>query len=539
MLATPVTCPGAFFPTENHNVLTSRWRGMQPDQPNSSSSYIRIRKWVGIILPEVFWGTLLVILCVIIVLSLHMNQAQHLFLLIQSVMSDITGWFFVLIVNVFLAVLLYLCFSKYQAIRIGGPTAVPEFTYWGWLTMLFSAGMGIGLVFWSVAEPIHHYASPPIGKGHTTASAELAMSVTLLHWGIHAWGVYALVGLALAFFAFNRGLPFTIRSAFFPLLGNKIHGPIGYLIDVIAAVATVFGLATSLGLGVQQINAGLNYIFGFVESIETQVNLIAGITLITLASVMLGLDRGIRRLSEFNIGLAGLLLIFVIIVGPTLFILDALIQNAGLYLYYLPQFSLWTEAYQSTSWQNDWTIFYWAWWIAWSPFVGMFIARISRGRTIKEFVLGVVAVPCLITLVWLTTFGNAALHEELFGHGGLAAVISQDVAFGLFALVERYPFSIMSAAVCILLIAIFFVTSADSGAYVIGMITAGGHETPSVGLRTLWVVLGSIVAAGFLANGGLAALRTASILSGFPFAIVLTFLCVCLLIGLRDERKRT
>ncbi len=496
-------------------------------------------KWVGPVLPPVFWGTLSLILSVVILLLLNATRAAHVFEQIQSGVSEAAGWFFVLSVNLFLGVVLYLCFSKYRMIRLGGPTATPDFTYWGWFTMLFSAGMGIGLVFWSVAEPIHHYVTPPMGQGETIEAAELAMSVTLLHWGVHAWGIYALVGLALAFFAFNRGLPLTIRSVFYPLLGDKIYGPIGYLIDTVAAVATVFGLATSLGFGVQQINAGLNYVFGLPESVGIQVVLIAGITCITLVSVVLGLDKGIRRLSELNMGLAGILLLFVIVAGPTLFFFDSLVQNAGSYLYHLPQLSLWTEAYQPTNWQNDWTIFYWAWWIAWSPFVGMFIARISRGRTIQEFVLGVVAVPFVMTLIWLTAFGNSALYEELFGGGGIATVITENAAFGLFALLGTYPMSEVSAALGIILVAVFFVTSADSGAYVVGIITAGGQATPSVGLRMLWAVLGSVVAAGCLIGGGLVALRTASIISGLPFAIVLTLLCVSLLRGLRDELRRS
>tara|TARA_B100000315_G_scaffold241415_1_gene262277 strand:- start:1312 stop:2715 length:1404 start_codon:yes stop_codon:yes gene_type:complete len=467
-----------------------------------------------------------------------MPQGQHIFEQIQRVISDAAGWFFVFSMNLFLGVVLYLYFSKYGMIRIGGQTAAPDFTYWGWLTMLFSAGMGIGLVFWSVAEPIAHYVSPPMGQGKTIEAAELAMNITLLHWGVHAWGVYALVGLALAFFAFNQGLPLAIRSVFFPLLGDKIYGPIGHLIDTVAAVATVFGIATSLGLGVQQINAGLSYVFGLPESIGTQVVLIAGITCITIVSVVLGLDRGIKRLSEFNIGLAGVLLLFVIVAGPTLFFFNSLIQNAGSYLYHLPQLSLWTEAYQSTRWQDNWTVFYWAWWIAWSPFVGMFLARISRGRTIREFVFGVVVVPFIMTFIWLTAFGNFTLYEELFAQGGMATVITENPAVGLFVLLGRYPVFEVSAVIGIILVVIFFVTSADSGAYVIGIITAGGQEVPSVALRVLWAVLGSVAAVGLLIGGGLVALRTVSIVSGLPFAIVLMALCVSLLIGLREESMR-
>ncbi len=491
------------------------------------------------ILPPVFWSTLSILLLLLIFSFFNLSGSIDTLVALQEAVANIAGWFLVLLVNIILGVVVYLALGKYRKIRIGGATALPDFTYWGWFSMLFSAGMGIGLVFWSVAEPVLHYMSPPLGEGGTLESARLSMGITLLHWGVHAWGIYALLGLALAFFAFNRGLPLTVRSAFFPLLGDKIHGPVGYGIDTLASVATIFGLVTSLGLGVQQINAGLSFIFNFPETLVVQVLLIMTITAVTLLSVVLGLDRGIRRLSQLNITLAGALLVFVTIGGPTLFLFNAFVENIGLYLYYLPQISFWTEAYTGTNWQNDWTIFYWAWWIAWSPFVGSFIARISRGRTIQEFVIGVVSVPFLMTLLWLTVFGNSALYEELFSSGGLGDAIIENSAFGLFSLLDRYPFAEFTSILAVFLIVVFFITSADSGAYVLGMIAAGGKETPSVALRVLWAVLVSILAAIFLVGGGLLALRTASILTGLPFAIVLVVLSISLLKGMHLELQAT
>ena len=362
--------------------------------------------------PTVFWGTAGLIFLFVIICLLNISRMNAVFLLLQSLIAEKAGWFYILSVNVFLILCVYLMFSRFGVIRLGGSQAQPEFTYWGWFAMLFSAGMGIGLVFYSVAEPISHYHQPPFGQGDTIESAQLSMSFTLLHWGFHCWSIYALVGLALAFFSFNRGLPLTLRSAFYPLLGEKIHGPIGNLVDILAAMATLFGLATSLGLGVKQINAGLSYVFGIQQSTTIQVVLIAVITSFATISVVLGLDRGIRRLSLLNMWLALSLLLFVLFAGPTLFLFDALIQNIGQYLRNLPELATWTETYQQTNWQDEWTLFYWGWWIAWSPFVGMFIARISRGRTVREFLLGVLLVPTLMTAVWVTVFGNTALYHR-------------------------------------------------------------------------------------------------------------------------------
>ena len=485
--------------------------------------------------PTVFWGAAAVIFLFVTVSLFNIDRMNSLFAAIQSFIADKAGWFYVLSINVFLIFCIYLMFSRFGALRLGGEHAQPEFTYLGWFSMLFSAGMGIGLVFYSVAEPISHYVSPPFGQGRTTEAAQLSMAITLLHWGLHCWAVYALVGLALAFFAFNRGLPLTVRSAFYPLLGERIHGYLGNLVDILAAVATLFGLATSLGLGVQQINAGLGYLFGLPDNVAIQVFLIAIITSFATISVVLGLDRGIRRLSLLNMWLALILLVFVLFLGPTLFILDALIQNVGQYLKHLPELSTWTETYNQDHWQAEWTFFFWGWWIAWSPFVGMFIARISKGRTVREFLLGVIFVPTLMTLIWVTVFGNTALFVEVFGNGGIAEAVSENTAVALFVLLDQFPLSFLSSLLGIILVVIFFVSSSDSASLVVDIITAGGNTNPPVKQRVFWATMEGVVAAILLLGGGLQALRTASLSSGLPFALVLLIMCVSLFLGLRTE----
>lgn len=483
----------------------------------------------------VFCGTAGFIVLFVGFCLFNIKQINQMFIATQAFISQKAGWFYVLSVNVFLVFCLFLMLTRYGRIRLGGDIARPEFTRWGWFAMLFSAGMGIGLVFYSVAEPITHYASPPFGEAKTIEAAQLSISVTLLHWGLHCWGIYALVGLALAYFSFNRGLPLTLRSAFYSIFGERIHGPIGNVVDTLAAVATLFGLATSLGLGVQQINAGLGHVFGVTQNVTMQVLLIVVITSFATISVVLGLDKGIRRLSLLNMGLAFCLLTFVLLLGPTLFLFDAMLQNLGQYLKHLPELSTWTETYQETNWQDDWTLFYWGWWIAWSPFVGMFIARISLGRTVREFLLGVMLVPSLITLVWITVFGNTALFVELFGNGGIAEAVSNDIAVALFVLLEQFPFSTLSSLLGVIVVVIFFVSSSDSASLVVDIITAGGNTNPPVIQRVFWASMEGILAAVLLLGGGLQALRTASISSGLPFALVLLVMCVSLFMALHEE----
>lgn len=487
----------------------------------------------------VFWPAAIIIVLFIAVTLIVGEPMEEVFSDIQNGISDNAGWFFVLLVNVFLFFTLFLAFSRFGKIRLGGKNAEPEFSTMAWFAMLFSAGMGIGILFWSVAEPITHFQSPPIsGEAETRESAMEAMNFTFLHWGLHAWGIYALVGMALAFFSYNRKLPLTIRSVFYPILGKRIYGWPGNVIDVLAVVATLFGLATSLGLGVKQVSAGLSYLFGITDSPITQVILIGAITLMATASVVLGIDKGVRVLSEWNIRIAAVFLLFIIILGPTLFIFDSFTQNTGYYLQNILSLGFWTESYQQSDWQNTWTVFYWAWWISWSPFVGMFIARVSRGRTIREFVLGVLIVPTILTFLWLSAFGGSAILQELTGSDVISAAVSDNVATALFVLLEQFPFSFITSLVGVLLVTSFFVTSSDSGSLVIDSITAGGKLDAPVGQRIFWAFTEGGVAAVLLIGGGLGALQTAAITTGLPFALVLLVMCYSLYRGLKMESSK-
>jgi choline/glycine/proline betaine transport protein len=458
---------------------------------------------------------------------------------LQTWIANQTGWFFVLTVNIVLGYLGFLLVSPFGGLRIGGPDARPDFGLGSWLAMLFSAGMGIGLMFYSVAEPMYHLADPPHGAlPGSEAAYEDAISTTFLHWGLHAWGIYALTGLALAWFGFSRNLPLSIRSVFAPLLGDRIYAWPGHVIDVLASVATLFGVATSLGIGAQQVNAGLNHVFGTPTGEGVQIALIAGITAIATLSVVLGLDKGIKRLSVANMWIAGLLLLFVLLVGPTLFILNGLVEDLGLYLNDLVRLAFWNETYTQGSWQNGWTVFYWGWWIAWSPFVGMFVARISKGRTIREFLGGALLAATGMTFVWLSVFGGSALFVELAGPGGLAEAVEQNLERSLFEFLELLPVAagVDLPAIAIpavgslatIAIVLFFVTSSDSGSLVIDIITAGGKRSPPTVQRVYWASLEGVVAAILLLGGGLTALQTAAISAGLPFAVLLLVMTLCL-----------
>ncbi|HKJ43283.1 MAG TPA: BCCT family transporter [Sunxiuqinia sp.] len=483
----------------------------------------------------VFWPSAILIILFIAITLLVGAPMEKIFSTVQTAISNAGGWFFVLSVNFFLLFVLYIAFSKYGHIKLGGSKAKPEFSRGGWFAMLFSAGMGIGILFWSVGEPMDHFVNSPLTEGKTVEAAREAMELTFLHWGLHAWGIYALVGMALAFFTFNRGLPLTVSSVFYPLLGNRINGPIGKTINVLAVVATLFGLATSLGMGVQQVSAGLAHLFNLPDTITTQVILIVLITFAATASVVSGLSSGVKRLSEINMVLAGIFLLFIIVVGPTLFIVDSFVQNLGSYVQNFFQLSFWTETYQQSDWQNNWTVFYWAWWVSWSPFVGMFIARISRGRTLKEFVLGVLIVPTLLTFLWLSAFGGSAMFLELNGLADIATAARDNVATSLYVLLEQFPISMVTSFVGVVLVASFFVTSSDSGSLVVDSLTAGGKLDAPVAQRIFWALAEGAVAAVLLVGGGLKALQTAAITTGLPFAIILIIMMWSLMKGLRGE----
>jgi BCCT family betaine/carnitine transporter len=447
-------------------------------------------------------------------------------------------WTFMISMNIFVLFSLFVAYSKLGRIRLGGKDAKPRYGYPGWLAMLFAAGVGIGLMFYGVLEPVTHTVNPPLGidPADQAEAAAAGMSAAILHWGLHAWGVYAVVGLALAFFCFNRGLPLTLRSAFYPLLGDRVWGPIGHIIDITAVLATIFGLATSLGLGAEQIAGGLNYLFDIEPDGTTKIVLIAAIIGIALASVVAGLDKGVKRLSEFNMGLAGLLLLFVVIAGPTVVVLQTIAGAFYDYARYLIPMSNWIGR-EDTAFYHGWSTFYWAWWVAWSPFVGMFIARVSYGRTTREFITWVLIIPTVIGIIWMSTFGGTALHQLLTeGYRGVADAVPE---LAMFKMLEGLPFTGFMSVVALVLIAIFFVTSADSGSLVVDTITAGGKMDAPVVQRVFWCVLVGLVAIVLLLGGGIAYLQALAISVGLTFCIILLFMCVSLYKGMREELNQS
>lgn len=456
----------------------------------------------------------------------------------QDYITTNFGWFYVLTVSIFLILVVALLFTRFGNVRLGPDHSRPQFSNTAWFAMLFTAGMGIGLVYFGVAEPMSHFTSPPVGQGGTDAAAREAMNLTFFHWGLHPWAVYIVLGLSLAYFSFRRDLPLKPASAFYPILGEGINGPVGHLIDILSVFGTLFGLATSLGIGAQQINAGLNTLFGVPMATGTQILLVASITAVAVTSVLLGVDRGIRRLALINMWLALALTVFVFIVGPTLFILDSLPGNLGYYLQNLPTTSFQMFALDNTAqaWQADWTLFYWGWWISWSPFVGVFIARISYGRTIRQFILGNLFAPVGASMIWFTVFGGTAIFSEMFGQGGIADAASSNALFVLLQqLAVPDAVSVVASVTAIVVVVLFFATSSDSGSLVVDMLTNGGDPDPVWQQRFFWAVLEGVVAAVLLLVGGLAALQTASIAAGLPFAVVLCVMCYGLWRGLQQE----
>ncbi|MDA9578607.1 BCCT family transporter [Gammaproteobacteria bacterium] len=468
--------------------------------------------------------------------ALFSDHASLVFSDLQSWLLTNLGWLYMGSVAGFFMLVIYLAFSRFAHLRLGADDSEPEYSYGSWFAMLFSAGMGIGLMFFGVSEPMTHFLEPPVGEGGTIDAARNAMQVTFFHWGLHAWAIYIIIGLALAYFSFRHDLPLTLRSALYPVIGDKIYGKWGNAVDIFAILGTMFGVATSLGLGVMQVNAGLNYLFGLPVSIVVQVALITAITCAATISVVAGLDAGIRRLSELNLVLALLLMVFVLIAGPTVMLLSSLIQNIGMYLSGLVDMTFRIYAYEPNEWIGNWTLFYWAWWISWSPFVGMFIARISRGRTIREFILGVLLVPSGFTFLWLTIFGNSGLWLEMHEAGaGLATAVQTNMPTAIFVLLDQLPLTGITSALATMLIVTFFVTSSDSGSLVIDIISSGGAENPPVWQRIFWAVSEGAVAATLLVAGGLAALQTAAISSALPLIIVMFLVCYGLMKALHAE----
>jgi len=459
------------------------------------------------------------------------------------------GWWYLSSVLAFLLFAVILMFSPYGRIRIGKDDDRPEWGTWAWFSMLFTAGMGIGLVFFGVAEPIFHFQSMPVHLDGQGEAAVRAMHITIFHWGLHPWAIYIILGLSMGYFCFRHDLPLRPASAFYPLIGNGIYGWIGHLIDILAVFGTLFGLATSLGLGATQISAGLHEVFGLPAGATTQVVIIGCITAVAVASLMLGLDKGIRRLSVINMYGAILLALVVFLAGPTLFILNYMVQSTGYYLQHLPWTSLRTFAFsdEGTQWLEDWTLFYWGWWISWSPFVGMFIARISRGRTIREFILGTLLAPVGASIAWFCIFGGTAIYDIIQdGNPALAGAGKTDA---MFILLQQLPLThvVITALslLAILVVAIFFATSSDSGSLVVDMLTNGGDPHPIWQQRLFWALMEGVVAAVLLVAGAmdphghpLSALQTAAVTSGLPFSVVLALMCWGLVRQLRHEHIR-
>ncbi|HYK73855.1 MAG TPA: BCCT family transporter [Pseudoneobacillus sp.] len=449
---------------------------------------------------------------------------------------DYLGWVYLGSTLFFVAFSIYLLFSKYGDIRLGRKTDRPDFNTASWLAMLFGAGMGIGIVYWSVAEPVTHYTSPPYGEAYTIASANIAMQYTFFHWGLHPWAIYTVIGLALAFFQYNKRLPAAISSAFHPILGDRIYGPIGKTIDILSIFATVFGIATSLGLGAMQVTAGMHDIFGVPNVLFVQMTVIVVATVIFIISINTGLEKGIQYLSNAAMILSFAIMLLILIVGPTLTIIKVFFNTTGLYVNDFIHMSLRLLPFSEGEWIASWTLFYWAWWIAWAPFVGMFIARVSKGRTLREFVIGVLIVPTLGTCLWMSIFGGAAIEiVQNTGNKNLAKEIAGNVSLSIFTFFDYLPMSSLLSILGFAVVAIYYITVADTATFVLGMLSEGGTLNPSNKIKMTWGVIQSALAAVLLLAGGLNVLQTASIAAALPFAIIMIVMCFSLLKGLKSE----
>ena len=485
--------------------------------------------------PPVFLGAAALVIGFVLFGTLFTEAAHRLFDGLHRWIVAHFGWFYVLTTTGLLVFVLYLIFGRFGRIKLGGEETEPEFHYLSWFAMLFSAGMGIGLVFFGVAEPVKHYLNPPAGGAQDAAALSEAMRLTFFHWGFHPWAIYAVFGLGIAYFHFRFGLPLAPRSILYPLIGERFRGWMGHAVDILCTVGTLFGVATSLGLGAMQVNTGVSLYADIPQDTGVQITIIALITVVATLSVVSGIHRGIRRLSQTNLALAALLLGFVFLAGPSQFIMELFTDTLGEYLQSLVASSLWVQYEPGATWQEQWTLFYWGWWISWSPFVGIFTARISRGRTVREYVATVLLVPSGVTFLWLSVFGGTGLHLELYGAGGVAERVQEDVAYSLHALFHSLPFSAVTLLLATLLVIIFFITSSDSGSLVDDMVTSGGHPHPPKSQRVFWAVSEGAVAATLLLAGGLRALQAASLTSGLPMAVLLILMAFGIFRALRAD----
>ncbi len=500
----------------------------------------KLQRRLGLqIIPGVFFTSAVIALLFVAVAVPFDRQVADAFGVLTTWVARHLGWFYILSVSGLLIFLLVLAVSRFGAIRLGSDDARPDYSNITWFTMLFAAGIGTILMFWGVAEPISHFSRPPFPgvEPGSDEAASRAMTLAIYHFGLHTWTIFALPGLAIGYFAYRHNLPMRISSLFYPLLGERIHGPWGWTVDVIAVLGTLFGVATSLGLGTLQLNSGLHYLFGVPVSGQVQVLLITAIAGIAAISVALGLDRGVRRLSQINIGLAMLLLLFMAVVGPGVLIAEGIVETLGSYFHTLPWLAFWTQAFQDSDWQQRWTVFYWAWTISWAPFVGIFIARISRGRTIREFVAGVLLAPSAFTLVWFGVFGLSAIEVEMSGAVALAEQVHRDPSVAIFAMLEAFPLTQLASGLSVIIIVIFFTTSADSASLVIDMLSRRDDQPSRVRQRIFWAATQGAVAGTLLLAGGLVALQNVITALGLPFCVLLLFMAVALLRALRADYR--
>lgn len=511
--------------------------------------------------PTVTVVSVALVLAFVLLCAFKGDQATLVFKTASDAILHNFKWFYLALVSGLLCVLLMLAWSPYGALKLGRAQDTPEFSFGAWIAMLFSAGMGIGLIFWSVAEPVLHYANNPFAPGLTDEAATVAMRLTLFHWGLHPWAIFTMIGVSLAYFAYCKGLPLALRSILYPLIGNRIYGPIGHVVDILGVAITAFGVSQSLGLGVVQINTGLNQVFQVPVSIGLQLSIIAFVSLIAAVSLVAGLSKGMKRLSTLNMWLSFGLMLVVLWLGPTRYILNFFFEATGDYVQHVVGLSFWTDTQGDSEWQNSWTAFYWPWWMTWGPFVGLFIARISRGRTIRELIVGALAVPTLVTILWMSVFGGAALKDEQqarhahaqlpvaeqvvaapFVGGAVLQATQKETTAAMFTLLQRLDGPAIGGVLCLivcLLLAVHFVTAADAGTQVLCMLNSVGSINPPNWIRVLWCFLEGAIAAGLLLAGGLVAIQMASIIIGLPIAFFLLVTCFSLLRSLRADTQAT
>ncbi|MFF7066337.1 BCCT family transporter [Pseudomonas sp. NPDC008258] len=490
--------------------------------------------------PIVTVGSLSIVVAFVVLCAAYGDQAAGVFKGASDAILDHLKWFYLALVSGILGVLVFIAFSRFGTLKLGRADEKPEFSFAAWIAMLFSAGMGVGLIFWSVAEPVLHYASNPFTPGLTDQAASMAMRITLLHWGLHPWAIFTVIGLGLAYFAYREGLPLALRSILYPLIGNRIYGPIGHTVDIIGGAVTAFGVSQSLGLGVEQINMGMHQVFSTPVTLSFKLSIIAVVTVIASISLVAGVSRGMKRLSTLNMWISLGLMLVVLGLGPTNYIMNLLFESAGDYAQNIIGMSFWTDAQADSAWQKSWTAFYWPWWMTWGPFVGLFIARISRGRTIRELVFGALLVPTLVTILWMAVFGGSALKDEQQGRqayqqlpvaeqtaagpfqgGPVLEATRKETTTAMFTLLDRLGGptlgAVLSVIICLLL-AVHFVTAADAGTQVLCMLNSLGSINPPNWIRVLWCVLEGAIAASLVIAGGLLAIQMASIVVGLPIA---------------------